>query len=84
MNLIGRSFQSGLHIQHAGAVRHAVLVHAERIFFRRAFLEYGVHVADEQQRRFGAAGVPLADEHVTGVLNGADTGVDASVLHLAA
>ena len=76
--------QTGLHIQHAGAVRHAVFIYAERIFFRRAFLEYGVHVADEQKRRFRAAGVPFADEHVTGVLNGADTGVDAGVLHLAA
>ena len=76
--------QTGLHVQHAGAVRHTVLVYAERIFLHRALLEHGVHVADEQQRRFGAAGVPLADEHVTGVLNGADTGVDTGVLHLAA
>ena len=76
--------QTGLHIQHAGAVRHTVLVYAERIFLRRALFEHGVHVTDEQKRRFRAAGVPLADEHVTGVLNGADTGVDAGVLHLAA
>ena len=84
LDRVQRHDQTGLHIQHAGAVRHAVFIYAERIFFRRAFLEYGVHVADEQKRRFRAAGVPFADEHVTGVLNGADTGVDAGVLHLAA
>ena len=84
LDRIQRHDQTGLHIQHAGAVCHAVLVYAERIILRRALLEYGVHVADEQKRRFRAAGVPLADEHVAGVLNGADTGVDAGVLHLAA
>ena len=84
LDRVQRHDQTGLHIQYAGAVRHAVFVYAERIILRRALLEYGVHVADEQKRRFRAAGVPLADEHVTGVLNGADTGVDAGVLHLAA
>ena len=54
----------------------------KRIFPRGALLKYRVHMADEQQRRFGAAGIPFADQHIPCVRHRQDAGMDSRALHL--
>ena len=76
--------QAGLHVQHAGAVGEALLVHPEGIFLHGAVGKHGVHVAQEEQGSSAALPVPLAHQHPAGVFHGDHTGTHPHVLHLPA